>query len=137
LPDLDRWLPLVRKLRPAQLWPGVTVAVNAALPAGHRQFTRERLVSAIKLLVAEGLAEPTLLGTAPRRRPRREQVARERATEVAAALVAGRNRITLAQLGSELTRLGLTPVRGGKQWAPSSVKALLDRARAAGLLAPT
>jgi hypothetical protein len=45
--------------------------------------------------------------------------------------------ITLVQLGTELTRLGLAPVRGGNQWAPSSVKALLDRARTAGLLAPT
>jgi hypothetical protein len=137
LPDLDRWLPLVRKLRPAQPWPDVTDAINAALPAGHRRFTMDRLVSAIKLLVAEALAEPELLGTAPRRRPRKEQAARKRATEVAAALVAGRSGITLEQLGTELTRLGLVPVRGGSQWAPSSVKALLDRARAAGLLAPT
>ena len=35
-----------------------------------------------------------------------------------------------------LTRLGLAPPRGGKQWAPSSVKALLDQAHAAGLLDP-
>ena len=70
-------------------------------------------------------------------RPRKEQTTQKRATEVVAALVAGRSTITLAQLGTELTRLGLAPVRGGNQWAPSSVKALLDRARAAGLLAPT
>jgi DNA invertase Pin-like site-specific DNA recombinase len=137
LPDLDRWLPLVRKLRPTQAWPDVTAAVNAALPAGRHRFTQDRLVSAIKLLVAEALAEPTLLGTAPHRRPRKEQTTQKRATEVVAALVAGRSAITLAQLGAELTRLGLAPVRGGNQWAPSSVKALLDRARAAGLLAPT
>ena len=70
-------------------------------------------------------------------RPRKEQTTQKRATEVVAALVAGRSTITLVQLGTELTRLGLAPVRGGNQWAPSSVKALLDRARAAGLLAPT
>ena len=136
LPELDRWLPLVRKLRPARPWPDVADAVNAALPAGHRRFTTDRLVSAIKLLVAETLAEPALLGTAPRRRPRKGRPERTRATEVAAALVAGRSRITLAQVGIELTRLGLTPPRGGKQWAPSSVKALLDQAHAAGLLDP-
>ncbi len=39
LPQLDQWLPLVRKLRPAQPWPDVADAVNAALPAGHRRFT--------------------------------------------------------------------------------------------------
>jgi hypothetical protein len=70
-------------------------------------------------------------------RPRKEQTTQKRAREVVAALVAGRSTITLVQLGTELTRLGLAPVRGGNQWAPSSVKALLDRARAAGLLAPT
>ena len=43
-------------------------AVNAALPAGHRRFTTDRLVSAIKLLVGEALAEPALLDAAPRRR---------------------------------------------------------------------
>lgn len=136
LPDLDRWLSLVRKLRPIQAWPDVTQAVNAALPAGHPPFTKDRLISAVKLLVAEALAEPELLSTAPSRRPRRPQAARDRATEVAAALVAGRTGITLAELGTELNRLGLTPARGGSQWAPSSVKALLDRARAAGLLVP-
>ena len=137
LPDLDRWLPLVCRLRPAQPWPDVTQAVNAVLPAGYPPFTRDRLVSAINLLVDEGLAEPTLLGTAPRRRPRRHDAARKRATEVVAALLAGRSGLTLAQLGTELTRLGFTPSRGGRKWAPSSVKALLDRARAAGLLTGT
>ena len=136
LPELDRWLPLVRKLRPTQPWPEVTAAVNQALPAGYRRFTVDRLVRTLKLLVAEALAGPKLLGTAPRRRPRKDLRARQRATEVVAALVAGRDRITLAQLGTELTRLGLAPPRGGSHWAPSSVKALLDQARVAGLLAP-
>jgi hypothetical protein len=81
------------------------------------------------------MAPPHLLTPAPRRRPRREDAARRRATEVVAALVAGSGGPTLAQLGAELLRLGLAPPRGGGRWAPSSVKALLDRARAAGLLA--
>ena len=96
----------------------------------------DRLIRVIKLLVAEALAEPELLGTAPRRRRRKDLVARQRATEVVAALVAGRGSITLAQIGTELTRLGFAPPRGGNTWAPSSVKALLDQARVAGLLAP-
>jgi hypothetical protein len=91
LPELDRWLPLVRKLRPARPWPDVADAVNAALPAGHRSFTTDRLVSAIKLLVAETLAEPALLGTAPRGRPHKGRPERTRATEVAAALVAAQS----------------------------------------------
>jgi hypothetical protein len=57
----------VRKLRPGHAWPDVMAAVNVALPASHRRFTMDRLVSAVRLLVAEGLAERELLGTAPRR----------------------------------------------------------------------
>ena len=102
-----------------------------------RHFTIDRLVSAIRLLVGEALAEPALLDAAPHRRSRREDAPRTRATEVAAALVAGRSGITLAQLGTELTRLGLTPARDGNQWVPSSLKALLDQARARGLLVST
>lgn len=136
LPDLEAWLPLVRKLRPARAWPDVTDAVNAALPAGHRRFTPDRLVSAVKLLVSEALAKPELLTAAPRRRARKGVAARKRAMEVAAALVSGRSGVTLAQVGIELTRLGLAPPRGGTQWAPSSVRALLDQARLAGLLTP-
>ena len=136
LPELDTWLPLVRKLRPTRAWPEVTDAVNAALPAGRRRFTTGGLISTVRLLVIEALAEPELLTAAPRRMPRKGTAARQRAMEVAAALVAGRDTITLAQVGIELTRLGLAPPRGGAQWAPSSVKALLDQARSAGLLAP-
>jgi hypothetical protein len=135
LPDLDRWLPLVRKLRPGKAWPEVTEAVNAALPAGQRRFSMDRLVSAVRRLAAEGLADQGLLETAPRRISGRGRTGQKRATEVAAALVAGRTTITLAQVGLELVRLGLKPPRGGGQWAPSSVKALLDQARSAGLLA--
>jgi hypothetical protein len=54
--------------------------------------------------------------------------------EVSAALVAGRGNITLAQIGTELIRMGHPPPRGGNRRAPSSVKALLDQARMAGLL---
>ena len=135
LPRLDDWLPVVTRLRPARPWPEVTQAVNAALPAGHPRFTQDRLIATVRLLAGEGMAPPHLLTPAPRRRPRREDAARRRATEVVAALVAGSGGPTLAQLGAELLRLGLAPPRGGCQWAPSSVKALLDRARAAGLLA--
>jgi DNA invertase Pin-like site-specific DNA recombinase len=134
LPDLDLWLPLVRKLRPARRWPDVADAVNEALPPGKARFTTDRLVGTIKLLIPEGLAEADLLEAAPRRKYRKGRAARMRAVEVAAALVAGHKKITLEQAGLELTRLGLAPPRAGKGWAPSSVKSLLDQARGAGLL---
>ena len=136
LPGLDEWLPVVRRLRPATPWPEVAEAVNGALPRGRRPFTKERLVRAVRLLAADGLAERELLEPAPRRRTRRGAQARARAVEVAAALAAGRPGLTLAELGAELARLRHMPPRGGPAWAPSSLKALLDRARALGLLAP-
>jgi len=135
MPGLDEWLPTVRKLRPQTPWPEVAEAVNAALPRGRRPFTKERLVRAVRLLAAEGLAEEGLLGPAPRRQPRRGALARSRAVEVAAALAAGRPGMTLAELGAKLARLRHAPPGGGPAWAPSSLKTLLDRARAQGLLA--
>ena len=135
LPSLDEWLPIVRRLRPGTPWPEVTEAINATLPRGRRPFTKERLVRALRLLVAERLVEEGLLNPAPRRQPRRGALARSRAVEVAAALTAGRPGMTLAELGAELARLRHAPPGGGPTWAPSSLKALLDRARAQGLLA--
>ena len=134
LPGLDEWLPVVRKLRPALPWPEVVGRVNAALPRSRRQFTKERLVRSLRLLAAEGLAEEGLLAPAPRGHTRRGGLARTRAVDVAAALVSSRPGMTLAEIGAELVRLRHLPPHGGAAWAPSSVKALLDRARAQGLL---
>jgi len=137
LPGLDEWLPVVRRLRPASPWPEVVEQVNAALPRGRRPFTQERLVRAVRLLAAEGLADKALLAPAPRGHTRRGGLARTRAIEVAAALVSSRPGMTLAEVGAELTRLRHHPPQGGAAWAPSSVKALLARARDQGLLPPT
>ena len=136
LRGLDEWLPIVRKFRSETPWPEVAEAVNAALPRGRRPFTKERLVRAVRLLAAEGLAEKELLAPAPRRRTRRGASARARAVEVAAALVAGRPGMTLAQLGAELVRLRHLPPGGGAAGAPSSLKAVRDRAGGPGLRAP-
>ena len=126
---------MVRQLRPETPWPEVADAVNTGLPRGQHPFTKSRLVRDMRLLAAEGLAGKELLAPAPYRRTRRGVLARSRAVEVAAALVAGRPGMTLAQLGAELVRLRHLPPGGGPAWAPSSLKALLDRARAQGLLA--
>jgi DNA invertase Pin-like site-specific DNA recombinase len=135
LPGLDEWLPVVRRLRPAMPWPAVVEQVNAALPRGRRPFTAARLVRSLRLLAAEGLAEAGLLMPAPRgSQPGRGGLARLRAVEVAAALVSSRPAMTLAEVGAELVRLRHLPPQGGAAWAPSSVKALLERARAQGLI---
>ncbi|MBV9755715.1 MAG: recombinase family protein [Alphaproteobacteria bacterium] len=151
LASLDEWLPTVRRLRPAQSWEQVVLAVNQALAPGRGRFTRDRLVRAVRLLVAEGLGEPGLLAPAragdarPRRRPETA-----RAVEAVARYLRGHRREaaergvapqdyrppTLAQVARHLAedaRLG--PPGGGRAWAPSSVKALVERAQGASSLA--
>jgi DNA invertase Pin-like site-specific DNA recombinase len=147
--NLDDWLPVVRRLRPAEPWERVTAAVNAALPAGRPPFTRDRLVRAMRLLAAEGLAEPALLapGRGQGRPPER---ASARAAEAVARYLRGHRREaaergvalrdyrppTLAQVARHLVEdAGLRPPSGGA-WAPSSVKALVQRAEGLGLTRP-
>jgi hypothetical protein len=131
LPGADAWLIIVRRLRPAKPWDEVTEAVNTALPSEQRAFTRERLVRAVRLFVREGLAEPALLDVAPRRMTRNPKA--RRAMELAASFLRGRPKASLAEIGADLSRMGVMPRSGGK-WADSSVKLLLDRARKTGLL---
>lgn len=79
----------------------------------------------------EGTATPAAHWTGRRGRAARQTA---RTVELAAAYLRGRPDATLAQLGTALLRLGVRPPRGGETWAPSSLKALLDRARARGLV---
>jgi hypothetical protein len=92
------------------------------------------LVSLVRLLISEGLADKNLLTAAPRRPDWRKLTARKRAVEMAAVIVSGRPQITLAEIAMELQRFRVLPPRGGREWAVSSVKALLDEGRAAGML---
>jgi DNA invertase Pin-like site-specific DNA recombinase len=133
LPGADAWLAVVRRLRPATAWDAVTAAVNAALAPGQPLFSRARLARTVRLFVREGLAEAALLDRAPRRMTRNPSA--RRAMELAASFLRGRPRASLAEVGAELSRMGVAP-RGGGVWAASSVKLLLDRARKAGLLGP-
>ena len=134
--EMDSWMPVVGRLRPQTAWPEVTAAVNAARPAGSRKFTEGRLVGTVRFLVSEGLVDAAVLATAPRRTPRKGVMARQRACDAVAALLAGRPRLTLAEIGVELARLGHRPPRGGAAWAPASLTALLGRVRLAGLVPP-
>ncbi|PPQ40802.1 recombinase family protein [Rhodopila globiformis] len=134
--EMETWMPVVRRLRPQTAWPEVTVAVNVVLPVGSKTFTESRLVSTVRFLVAEGLVDAVVLGMAPRRKPRKGVAARQRACDAVAGLLAGQPRITLAEMGVELVRLGHRPPRGGASWAPASLNALLDRVRLAGLVPP-
>jgi DNA invertase Pin-like site-specific DNA recombinase len=134
LPHAEEWLAVVRRLRPAQSWERVTEAVNAALPHGRPRFTEKRLVGTVRLFVREGLADPALLQHAPQPPRRKGQGVRQRAMEIAASFKSGRAKATLADIAGELERMKVLPP-SGRAWAPSSVKALLERARALGMLA--
>jgi DNA invertase Pin-like site-specific DNA recombinase len=143
LPGLDAWLPTVRRLRPAACWQEVADAVNQALPAAARRFTRDRLVRSVRRLVAEGLAEPDLLAPAPHGRPQRRPALdavvrylrnhRREAAERGIAAASYRPP-TLAQVAKHLTEDARLSPSGGGTWAPSSVKALIDRAATAGFI---
>ncbi|CCD03841.1 hypothetical protein FBZ85_12357 [Azospirillum brasilense] len=64
------FLPVVRRLRPAQPWDRVVDVLNTAVkkrPGDNpAPWTRDALIRAVRL-VADGLAEPDLLKAAPRR----------------------------------------------------------------------
>lgn len=131
----DEWLQIVRKLRPEKPWPVVLVAVNGLCRMAVHSFTKERLVRAVKLLVTEGMAEPALIQPAQKRRSWTRDGGRRGAVEAAAAIWRGRGgEVTLEQLGGELIGPRHYPPRDGKNWAPASVKAMLDLAKRLGLI---
>lgn len=132
LTEADRWIGLVRRLRPGEPWRVVEARVNAALPAGVSPFRPGQVRRLARLFVREGLLDAAILAPAPRRR--RTAGEGRRAVEMAAACLRGRPALTLAALGEELLRLGVRPPRGGEAWASSSLQALVGKAREAGLL---
>ena len=98
-------------------------------------WTRDALIRAVRRLVADGLAQPELLKAAPRRS--KKAVAQDRRlVELVATIhnAADGEKPTLARIGRQLERQGIPTKTGARTWAPSSVKALLDRARDQGLL---
>lgn len=132
LREAEPWLATVRRLRPATPWHEVVRAVNAGLPRTARPVSQARLIRLVRRAARAGLLDPVLLDPAPRR-PRPPGRATVRAIEIAAAYLRGRPDASRAELGVALLRLGVRPPRGGSDWAPSSLKALFDRARALGL----
>jgi DNA invertase Pin-like site-specific DNA recombinase len=131
LPAAETWLGPVRRLRPATPWPEVARAVNAGLPPGTRPLPAARLKRLARDFVRHGLLDAAVLAPAPRQG---RAGGRTRTVELAVAYLRGRPDATLAELGAALLRLGVRPPRGGTAWAPSSLKRLLDRGRALGLI---
>ena len=83
-------------------------------PPGRRRWTQDRLVRAVRRLVAEGLADPALLAPAPRRQ------APDRLVAIVAGIARSAPHLTLRAIGAELARLRERTPRGGLHWSPSS-----------------
>jgi DNA invertase Pin-like site-specific DNA recombinase len=112
---VDDWLPTVRRMRPQHDWATVVAKLNE----GGGAWRTERLLRAVKLLVAEHLAEPALLGRAPRKSANR------RARDAAAAMRRASPTITLQEIGRQLQAMAIPSARGHLTWSASMVAQLL------------
>lgn len=111
----DAWLPTVRKLRPHTDWGRVVRVLNDAGGA----WTIQKLQRAVRRLVTERLAEPALLGRAPRR-PRNTV-----AMKAALAMRITNPKISLREIGAQLQAMQIPSPRGHLKWSASMVAQLL------------
>jgi DNA invertase Pin-like site-specific DNA recombinase len=120
------WLPTVQRMRPQHSWDDVVRVLN------HRgqRWTIEKLRRAAHRLVRERMAEPHLIERSPRRPPEDRLM-----TLVAGIAIADPDR-SLREIAAQLEQMRERTPRGARQWAASSVKALLDQARRLGLVVP-
>lgn len=124
LSKMDIWLPIVERMRPSESWVRVAAEVSRAL---RQTWTVERLRRTMHRLVKEGSVDARLMGRAEPRYTSNPIV------EAVAFMVASYPGDTLADIGERLISAGYSPPRGGV-WYSSSVKHLLQRADAAGLI---
>jgi len=135
----DQFLPIVQRLRPDHPWDRVVDVLNGALklrPGDNpSDWTRDALIRAVRRLVADGIADASLLKAAPRR-SRKAVAQTTHLVELVATIhnAADGDKPTLARIGRQLERQGVRTTTGAKTWAPSSIKALLGRAREQGLI---
>jgi hypothetical protein len=120
------WLPIVRRMRPQHSWDDVVRVLN------HRgqNWTIEKLRRAVHRLVQERMAEAELLRRSPRRPPE------DRLMTLVAGIAIADPDLSLRDIAAQLERMRERTPRGGRQWAASSVKSLLDQARRLGLVVP-
>ncbi|HEY9211536.1 MAG TPA: recombinase family protein [Ancylobacter sp.] len=120
------WLPIVRRMRPQHSWDDVVRVLN------HRgqSWTIEKLRRAVHRLVQERMAEAELLRRSPRRPPE------DRLMTLVAGIAIADPDLSLRDIAAQLERMRERTPRGGRQWAASSVKSLLDQARRLGLVVP-
>lgn len=118
------WLPTVRRMRPDHPWEDVVRVLNQK----GSSWTTERLRRAVKWLVKEHLADAILLKKSPPRHPE------DRLMTLIAGIFGSNPELSLRDIAAQLERLHERTPRGSAKWSASSVKNLLDRARAVGLV---
>lgn len=117
------WLPTVRRMRPQHKWEDIVRVLNNR----GQDWTVERLRRSVHRLVRERMAERGLIERAPRRPPE------DRLMTLVAAIAIADPDLSLRGIAAQLQEMRERAPRGGRQWAASSVKSLLDRARRLGL----
>jgi DNA invertase Pin-like site-specific DNA recombinase len=128
LTTMDRWLPTVRRMRPASPWDDVVRVLNQdAIP----KWTVERLRRAVRRAVREKVAEPVLLERARRSPPE------DRLMMLVAGIALANPAMPLRAIGAQLEQMRERTPRGNPKWSASSVKHLLDRAARLGLAPET
>lgn len=125
----EDWVPVVRRHRPALPWEDVVRLVNAGLPPGRTPWSKERLIRAAKAYARDGLLPKEILDRAPRRD------GDDRLLALVAGIKGAAPEITLEGIARRLEAIHELTPRGSRKWQVSSVKMLLDRAKARGLLA--
>ena len=117
------WLPTVQRMRPQHSWEDVVRVLNHK---GQR-WTIEKLRRAVHRLVRERMAAADLIKRSPRRPPE------DRLMTLVAGIAIADPELTLREIAAQLEKMRERTPRGGRQWAASSVKWLLDQARRLGL----
>lgn len=122
--NMNDWLPTVRRMRPDHPWDDVI----RVLSQKSTSWTPERLRRAVKWLVKEHLADARLLKKSPPRLPE------DRLMTLVAGISGSNRDLSLRDIAAQLERLHERTPRGSSKWSASSVKNLLDRAKAIGLV---
>ena len=124
----EDWVPHVRRLRPGMPWEDLVRVINGQLPRGRPEWTVERLTRAVKRFVTNGLLEPHLLTRATR------TGSDDRLLAIVAGIAGAAPDMTLQAIAGRLEAMRERTPRGRTKWQPSSVRMLLERAKARGLL---
>lgn len=127
----SEYLPVITSLRPAADWGSVADVLNrngSVMPQSGGPWTKNGIVRVARRLVALGLADPDILGRAPRKHGGDHLLA------IVAGILKMNPQATHDQIAQHLQAMKQVTPRGSSKWNRSSVKWVLDQARERGLV---